>query len=232
MNIFKTSAFSHLIWMQRCLQKYQAEASIDPLDFALQVRARNRYYTLYPMFLGSKGGRLHYTRQADQHTIGFGGWLPYFNKRWPIGSGKFAFKDFCKQNELRTPRMWRSPSAEMREFVVKHDSKSFGHGINGPFRQHDRADPLQAIDDKGYYEEFIRGKIVKASYWEGRLAGVEIKTMATVQGDGRSKLRQLIAPLLHGETPADEWKTLAAIIAAYEGLTLDAVPEPGRAVRG
>jgi hypothetical protein len=229
-NIFKTSPFSHLMAMQRCLQKYQADATLDPLDFTLQVRARNRYYTLYPMFLGAQAGRLHYTRQVDESTIGFAGWMPYFNKRWPIGSGKFAFKDYCQRNGLRTPAMWRSPAPDMGDFLVKHDNKSFGQAIHGPFRRYDARDSRQAIDDKGYYEAFIRGRIVKATYWESRLAAVEIKTMATVKGDGKSKLRQLIEPLMHAETPADEWDNLAAIAAAYEDLTLDAVPAAGRSV--
>jgi hypothetical protein len=229
-NIYKVSLFSHLRVMQQCLQRYQAEASLNPADYALQVRARNRYYTLYPMFLGAKGGRLHYTRQLDEGSFGFAGWLPYFNKRWPIGSGKFAFKDFCRSNGLRTPAMWRSPAPDMGEFLVKHDSKSFGQAIHGPFRRYEPRDPAQAIDDKGYYEAFIRGRIVKATYWEGRLAAVELKTMAAVQGDGKSSLRQLIAPLLHPETPADEWNSLAAIASAYEGLKLEEVPAAGRSV--
>jgi hypothetical protein len=229
-NIFKTSALNHLRVMQQCLQRYQAEASLNPLDYTLQVRARNRYYTLYPMFLASQAGRLHYMRQVNEHSIGFAGWLPYFNKRWPIGSGKFAFKEFCRQSGLRTPQMWRSPAADMGEFLVKHDSKSFGQAIHGPFRRHDPRDPVQAIDDKGYYEAFVRGRIVKATYWEGQLAAVELKTMCTVLGDGKSSVRQLVAPLLHPETPADEWNALAAILAAYEGLAPESVPAAGRSV--
>jgi hypothetical protein len=229
MYIFKISLASHLMAVQRCLREYQAEGRLT-IDFVLEVRARNRCYTLYPQFIGFKDGRQpRYARHIDETTKGFIGWLPYFNKRWPIGSGKLAFKDFCQRNGLRTPAMWRAPAADMRDFLTKHDNASFGAGIRGPFRGYDARDAAQLIGPQGYYEAFIRGRIVKATYWDGRLAAVEIKRMTNVKGDGESTLRQLIAPALQAETPDEEWQPLSDV-AAYQGLTLDAVPEAGRSV--
>jgi hypothetical protein len=229
MNVFKTAALRHFRAVQQCLQAYRGEATVNLADFVLQVRARNRYYTLYPRFIGSSEGRLRYTAQIDDASHGFTGWLPYFNKRWPTGSGKFAFKEFCRDSGLRTPEMWRSPSSAMRDFLVKHDSASFGQAMRGPFGAYDARDAAQAIDARGYYEAFIRGRVVKATYWDGRLACVEIKEMPAVKGDGKSSLRALVKPRLHPATPEDEWQTIAAL-AAYQGFELDAVPAEGQSV--
>jgi hypothetical protein len=228
-NNFKISTLYHLAVLQQCLRKHNAESSLNPADFVLQLRARNRYYTLYPQFFGVKDGAMHYTPQLEEHTKGFAGWLPYFNKRWPIAASKPAFKDFCQQSGLRTPPIWRAPQAGMRDFLVKHCNGAFGNGIRGPFAAYDSRDAAQAIDEQSYYEAFVRGRIVKATYWDGRLAAVEIKTMATVAGDGKSTLRQLIAPSLSPLAPQREWQMLESI-AAYEGLTLDSVPAAGRSV--
>ena len=230
MNVFKTSALNHFWALQQCLQKYQgADSSLNPVDFVLQVRARNRHYFLYPQFLGFVDGRMHYTRQLAETSRGFTGWLPYFNKRWPTATSKAAFKDFCGRNGLRSPAMWRSPAPDMRDFLVKQDNRAFGLGMRGPFAAYDARDAAQAIDAGGFYEKFVRGRIVKATYWDGRLAAVEIKNMRTTQGNGKSTLRELVSQTMHPETPADEWKPLADV-AAYQGLSFDSVPEAGRAV--
>jgi hypothetical protein len=228
-NVFKTAALRHFRAVQQCLQAYRGEATVNMADLVLQLRARNRYYTLYPRFLGFSSGQLRYTVQLDDAAHGFCGWLPYFNKRWPTGSGKFTFKEFCRDHGLRTPEMWRSPSSGMRDFLVKHNNASFGQALRGPFATYDARDAAQAIDQHGYYEAFIRGRVLKATYWDGRLGCVEIKDMPAVTGDGRSSLRALVKPRLHFATPESEWQTFASL-AAYQDLALDAVPAAGRSV--
>jgi hypothetical protein len=228
-NIFKTTTLKHFRAVQQCLQAYRGEATVNMADLVLQLRARNRYYTLYPRFLGFSSGQLRYTVQLDDAAHGFCGWLPYFNKRWPTGSGKFAFKEFCRDHGLRTPQMWRSPSPEMRDFLVKHDNASFGQGLRGPFATYDACDAAQAIDERGYYEAFIRGRLLKATYWDGRLAAVELRNLPAATGDGKSSLRTLIKPHVHPMMPESEWQTFASL-AAYQGLALDGVPAAGQSV--
>jgi hypothetical protein len=229
LNVFKTASLHHVRAVQQLLARYQGEASIDLATYAAEVRARNRYYKLYPQFVCSSEGRTRYSIRPEADMTGFVGWLPYFNKRWPIGTGKFPFKEYCQQNGLSTPRMWRKPGEELREFVVKIDSGSFGQGLRGPFRHYDPAHPAHALGDGGYFEAFVRGRILKVFYWEDRLVCVEMLDMPSVEGDGSSTVRELVARRLGPRTPESEWKVIEEIVA-YGDLKLDAVPAAGRKV--
>ena len=229
MNFFKTAPLSHMAAVQQCARKFQGEATVNLADMVLQVRGRNRQYSFYPQFVAVADGRLRYTTHTDDQTIGLKGWTPYAIKRWPTGMSKLAFKDFCQRNGLRTPAMWRAPSPEMRDFLVKKDASSFGEGLRGPFRRHEAQDPAQSLAEGGFYEAFVRGRIVKATYWDGRLACVEILDMPTVKGDGRSSVRELFASRCIDPPPEHEWLFLGGV-AAYQGLTLDTIPAAGHPV--
>ncbi len=229
MNLFKIGTLHHVRALQPLLQRYKAEASIDAATFVLQVRARNRYYSLYPQFMSTVDGRTRYSTQPDEDVLGFVGWLPYFNRRWPIGTAKFPFKEYCAANGLRTPRMWRSPAADLRDFVVKINTGSFGQGLHGPFRSLDPSNPKQVLGGDGYYEAFIGGRILKAFFYEDRLACLEMLDMPSVEGNGKSSVRELVTPRLGPRTPQHEWQVLSEIVA-FDGLTLDSVPEAGRRV--
>ena len=171
MNLYKSGLLSHTRAIQQCLPSFGAEAKVDLANMVLELRGRNRYYVLYPQYIWKDNGKRSYSRQLTDKAKGFMGWLPYTDKRFPIGSGKFAFKDFCARNELRTPRMWRAPGPDLREFLVKNELGSFGNGLRGPFRAYDPRDPAQALDPSGgYYETFVRGQVLKAFFWEDRLA--------------------------------------------------------------
>jgi hypothetical protein len=229
LNIFKTAPLAHLKAIQALLLAYKAEASIDVASYVLEVRARNRYYRLFPQFLSTRLDRPSYTLTPDDNVRGFVGWRPYFNKRWPIGSGKFPFKEYCAARGLRTPMMSRRPADDLRDFVVKHASSSFGTGLRGPFKSYDPGNAAHALGEDCYYEAFVRGRIVKAFFWESRLGCIELLDMPTVTGDGRTKLRELISAKLNPAAPGAEWKPLAEI-AAYQDLTLDSVPSGGQTV--
>src|SRR6185295_16962599 len=106
----------HAWMLHAALPDWEAEASLDLASFTLKVSARNRYYRFHPRFILHQGERVAYAPRPSREMFGFAGWLPYMNKRWPIGSGKFAFKDFCAEKGLPTPRMWRAPQRDMRDF--------------------------------------------------------------------------------------------------------------------
>jgi hypothetical protein len=230
-TFFKTAFLAHAAAVQRCLTRYNAKASLEFTDLVLQVRARNRCYDLFPQFLSIGAERnMYYSRQMDHATTGFSGWLPYFNKQWPSGTGKFAFKAFCHDAGLRTPQMWRTPGPGLRDFIVKHNTSSFGAGMQGPFATYDPREPRQAIDPQGYYEAFIRGRIIKATFWESRLAAVEVKAMTSLPGDGKSTLRALIMPKVNTAMPEMDWNVFATVAAYDGGVGLDDVPAAGRSV--
>jgi hypothetical protein len=230
LNVFNTGLLFHVAAVQRLSRKYGVDATITMADMLLQLRGRGRAYSLYPQFIQNRGGQLMYAAALGVDTRSFAGWRPYVRKRWPTGTGKFAFKDFCAQRGLPTPRMWRAPAPDMRDFLVKDDQSSFGLGMHGPFKVHDARNPAaQARAGTGYYEAFIPGRVVKAWYWQDRLMAFDLKEFVHVTGDGARTLRELIAPIVRPTAPKDEWLVYAET-AAYQDLTLDCVPARGRRV--
>lgn len=221
------ASLNHLRAVQRLITLHRGQGRIDPANYVLEVRVRNRVYSFFPQFLCEKDGKAHYSVKVEDDVRGFIGWLPYFNKRWPTGAGKRPFKEFCAANGLPTPRTWSAPADDLRDFLIKHESSSFGHGMRGPFRQFDRANTAHQLRPGEYYEAFLRGRILKAFYWDGRPTYVEMLDMPTVQGDGKSTLRELLSPKLGFRTPPNEWQTLAEI-AAYSELSMDGAPREGQ----
>jgi hypothetical protein len=115
----------------------------------------------------------------------------------------------------------------LREFVVKNELGSFGNGLRGPFRAYDPRDPAQVLDPRsGYYETFIRGQVLKAFFWEDRLACLELKDMPTVTGDGASKLRQLVREKVKNSASDEDWIALGSV-TAFQDLTLDTILPKG-----
>jgi hypothetical protein len=186
-------------------------------------------YRFYPQFtVMTEGGQWQYEQRPSIRMRGFTGWLPYFNKRWPIGSTKLPFKDFCAQHGLPTPRSWRAPAPDMRDFLVKLDKQSFGRGMRGPFKSHQAAGVLQALGEGAYYEQFIKGRTLKAWFWEDKLAAVEEDEMPTVTGNGRSSLRELIRAQAR-TTSVMDWDRIEDLVR-FQDLTLDAVLPAGQSV--
>ena len=225
MNIHRLDLLWHCWKVHSCLAELGGEASLDLTSFMLEVRARNRYYRFYPRFLFRSGDRVVFADRLGGNIDGFAGWLPYVNKRWPTGSGKLAFKQFCLDRQLPTPRCWRYPAAEMQAFLIKHDESSCGLGMRGPFARYDRGDPRHALQGEEYYEEFVPGRMIKAWYWEERLVSVESETMPVIAGDGTSTVRELMdRAKRHGMRlnwePFDD-------IARFQGMQLDTVLPKG-----
>src|SRR5262245_41692193 len=111
---YQISLLFHCRAVQSCLPHFQAQATLSFRHFSLEVRARNRYYDLVPQFLSREQGRLRYVPNMQDGIMGYIGWLPYFNKRWPTGTEKFAFKEFCAASGLRTPASSRQSADALR----------------------------------------------------------------------------------------------------------------------
>ncbi len=221
MNLHRIDLLWHCWMVQSCLAQLGGEAALDLGSFLLEVRALNRYYRLYPRFLFRSGDQVVFADRLSRNIDGFAGWLPYVNKRWPIGSGKFAFKQFCLDRQLPTPRFWRHAAPEMRAFLIKHDESSCGHGMRGPFPHYDQGDARQSLQAQEYYEEFVPGRTIKAWYWEERLVSVESRPMPMIAGDGTSTVRELLE---RAKRPGMKlnWERFNDI-AQYQGLQLETV---------
>src|SRR5882672_5142919 len=191
---YKVNLMFHMKGINACLPRFRAEASVNVADFRLEVRARNRFYHFTPQFIFlDDNGRLRYSPQLMKEIRGFIGWLPYFNKRWPLATDKLEFKRFCSANSLATPESWMEPSQAARDFLIKPKSSSFARGLRGPFRKSDADSQLQ-LNPGEYCEQFIVGTIAKAWYWNETPVALELRKMPTVTGNGVDPLVRLATP--------------------------------------
>jgi len=224
---YKRNIFWHMEAIHRCLPSFEADARMNFHNLTLYVGARNRYHFMQPQFIVWINGHPAYSPTIGPGTRGgFIGWLPYFNKRWPAGSGKLAFKDLCLAQDIPTPRMWRSAAEADRPYVVKPFNASFGMGLRGPF--HPGASSPTALfgGEQAYAEEFVAGRIAKIWFWDAKPACLEIAEMPTVTGNGVDTFAQLVARSTVPGTPPIDADYLRAI-ARFQSSDLDAVPPPG-----
>lgn len=225
---YRLRLLNHAMCIQALLPRYGARASMDLETFSLQVRAGGRRVRFAAQFFVADAHELRYAIASEGRASGFIGWLPYFNKRWPAATGKFAFKAFCAEHDLPTPAYSRSSPAGMPAFLVKKNRSSFGRGLRGPFR----ADGLElppSLGEGEYYEQFIPGRILKAWYWDKSLVCLEAVEPPTVKGDGKSTVRALIERMLRKGAGEQQWDQCARC-AAFQGARLDSVLEPEREI--
>lgn len=225
--VYRTNLLYHVKVVNECLPRFRLEAQLNLQDLRLTVRGRNRYYLLAPQFLKPTPAGVSYSPFFDNDVVGFIGWLPYFNKRWPTGSDKFAFKAFCEAQGLRTPQYSRRSGDAVRDVLIKRTNSSFGMGFRGPFASIDAGTSTHQISQHEYYERFIEGRIAKAWYWEDRLACMELRDMPAVSGDGRATLYELVqrATVPPQQPPA---RSEVEGLARYQGFLLDDVVPAGK----
>lgn len=226
MQSFKRNLLQHHLAVGYWMQTHQAGGGMDPVSLTLEIEHASRRIRFTPQFVmeDAEGG-LGYTPQLQSGVSGFVGWLPYFNKRWPQATDKLAFKAFADAQGLRTPA-WGGPLAAppAQNYVVKASRSTFGRGMRGPYVP----TPPKQLADGEYWEAFVTGRIVKAWFWDGELAVVEIIPPPTLVGDGHSSVARLLA--LHQgaqalrQPPPPELLTL-------QGMSMASVPAPGRRVQ-
>jgi hypothetical protein len=228
--VYKVNLFFHAKSIHEFLPRFgeDAVAVVGLRTFRLEVRARNRFYYFTPQFVYREEGRIRYTPNPEPRTRGFIGWLPYFNKRWPIATDKLAFKAYCVANGVRTPQFWRSASGSVKNFIIKQSNSSFAYGIRGPFRVIEGGPTELKPQDAEYYEAFVPGTIAKAWYWDGELVCLEMREMPTVSGSGKDSLYVLICAKAPSAAPPDRGEFEALV--RFQGYSLDNVLEPGKSV--
>lgn len=217
---FKRNYLQHALALGHWMSTHGAQGGIDPFTHALDIRHQERTVRFFPQFVvEDRHGSPRFTPQLRSGVSGFVGWLPYFNKVWPIAQDKLAFKAHAQRQGLRTPAWCATPSDMSGPVLVKQRHSTFGRGLRGPFR---KADDVDLAADE-YLEAFILGQLLKAWYWDDQLAVVELVQMPTVRGDGLRTLRQLITAKL---APTDPWPNDLDPLAALQGVTLDTVLPP------
>lgn len=230
---YKTNLLNHARAVYGCAPRFGLKATIDLLNFQLTLTGRNLYYNFFPQFIGAgQDGDTRYSPTLRDETRGFIGWLPYFNKKWPLATDKLLFKEFCIEKGLRTPQYWTQLDASIRDLIIKQRASSFGKGIRGPFKAVDSAEAEHRLLDKEYYEQFIVGTIGKAWYWDDKLVCLEMLKMPTVTGDGKRSLNDLIARKARKSRRArraPEPDKIAAL-ARYQGLSIDSIVPADRKV--
>ncbi|HEY9105956.1 MAG TPA: hypothetical protein VIN58_04705 [Roseateles sp.] len=225
MQPFKRNYLQHALAISRWLGQHGASAGIDPATYVMDIRLGGRTVRFFPQFSTlASDGLPAFSPELSDGVSGFVGWLPYFNKRWPIAQDKLAFKVFARAQGLRTPA-WsglNGPGVE-GPVLVKRQQSTFGRGMLGPFPN--ASDVSLTAGD--YIEAFITGRIVKAWYWNSTPIVVEAVTMPTVTGDGASSLCGLIAASLKGR---DTWPDGLDTLARLQGFELDAIVPAGHTV--
>ena len=160
MQAFKRNYLQHALAVGHWLRQHGATGSIDPLTFFLEIRCGEQEQRFQPQFILEKGeGEVAYRPQLTQDVSGFVGWLPYFNKTWPIAQDKLAFKEYALNAGIRTPRWVDDPVRARGTFIVKSRRSSFGNGLRGPF------EPGTAVTlgEGECCEQFIVGKLLRPS---------------------------------------------------------------------
>ena len=222
LSMYMTMLTNHLRAVKSWGEKQAAHASIDVESFQMEVKARNRYFTLHPQFRARINGQLVNVGQLSDESTGFLGWLPYKQMKWPLSTDKLLFKAFGADRGLRVPA-WCFPPAQLgHDFILKRSMGSFGRDIEGPFRAGEAFAGFAEGRGVGFAEQFIRGTNLKLWIWGRTIFHAHVNPYPTVVGDGVQSIAQLIGQLAEAQSPrmprpaGDEEAVAAAV--AYQGF--------------
>jgi tetratricopeptide (TPR) repeat protein len=190
MDFYKNDLLNHFRHILPAIEDAGADATLDAKTFHLKLRLAGKLFVLQPQFIQFKDGKKQYTPIFGSHVRRFIGWCPYFNKRWPLANEKLQFKAYALANGLATPGHSVDPNPGLADVIVKKNVSSFAMGIKGPFRNPAEC-PLDPAAGE-FYERFVPGRSAKIFYWESRPVCLELEKPASVVGDGRSTLQELV----------------------------------------
>ncbi len=185
---------NHARAIQAWAQSNNAEAHLDMKTFELEVRARNRYFTLFPQFLARVNGRFSHASTLSNEASGFIGWLPYRPLQWSLSDDKLVFKHFAADHGLPTPSMWESAEKAEADYVVKRSIGSFGYELYGPYRANESPPVQVSPSGRGtlYAEQFIVGRNLKVWFWGGQAFYAHLHPYPSIVGDAVSTVSTLI----------------------------------------
>lgn len=223
MKSFKRNFLQHHLAVSHWMRVNQARGGLDPATLQLDIQQGAKRVRFFPQFVveGAEPDQIGFVSHNQSGVGGFCGWLPYMNKRWEEATDKLAFKRLAALKGLSTPR-WGIEGPAEHSFLIKKQRSTFGQGMRGP---HAPA-ALAELGEGEYWEEFLFGQLVKAWFWNGHLAVVEVVTMPTLNGDGQATVAQLAAKAW-GPSAV---RTISTDLLALQGLAFDAVPATERVV--
>jgi len=224
-------------WADSC----DALVTLDVKSFNLEVKSRNRYYTLKPRFLMLHDGKMAYTTQLVKDVTGFIGWLPYDILQWDLSQDKLLAKNFFQSSGLKFPAAWSSLKDAEGDFLVKDSVGSFGYQIAGPYRQVEdlslsstqhtrRPKKEQGVE---FAELFVCGTNLKVWFWGEKAFYANLHAYPTIVGDGLSTVQTLVESRLGiaGKTlniKSDEDGAISSL--AFQHVQLSDVLDQGREV--
>ncbi len=228
--MFIAITMNHMRAVKAWADAHQAQATLDMSSFVLEVKARNRYYRLYPQFLCEDQGRLSHVTAITPHVTGFIGWRPYQPLRLTLSSDKLLFKNALGEAGLATPAHWDSPDAAQADFILKRSMGSFGYQLAGPFHPSQTLPNLSAAmtgpDARGviYAEAFVPGRNLKVWFWDGQPVHTQCQPYPLIEGDGQQTVRALVTQRL--KDAHQDWATYPerdAVLTSlsFQGLTLN-----------
>ena len=222
---------NHFRAVKQWADTHGGQASLDVSSFELEVKARNRYFKLFPQFNARINGRLCHVPTLTQDTSGFIGWLPYRPIKWALASDKLVFKRCLLQEGLTTPAMWESAADANDDFLLKRSVGSFGYDLAGPFKlaQEDNQHKLETFINAGgqgsvFAERFVAGRNLKVWFWGETAFHAQLHDYPMITGDGQTKVKTLVeARLREVNLHWASYPEQAVILQAlnYQGVALD-----------
>ncbi len=221
--MYTLNLLSHMRLLSDAAKGMGIHAEFDVETLRVEVSAVGRYFELEPEFICAPDrAELGYTPRPTAASIAFRGWRPGPAKHWEAGLNKRLFKEFCARNDLRTPRAYLHPDEAATSVLVKELHRKGPRGnIRGPFAAREVPADLLGPHSGFFAEDYIQGDLVRAAYWDGVLASVEIRKRPCVIGDGRSTVRELIECNC-GPFGRFDWNVPANVVR-LQGSTVDAV---------
>lgn len=235
--MYMTMLMNHVRAVQSWTEKHAARTSVDMASFQMEIKVRNRYYTLHPQFRARVDNRLVNVPRLTEETTGFLGWLPYRPIQWSLSTEKLHFKTYAAEHGLRTPAWWKSPEQPDRDYVLKTSRGSWGMQVSGPYRAGEQptARPVPtAPDAEAFSEQFVLGTNLKIWIWGRTPFHVHSHPYESVTGDGRSTVDELVERLAQSQSPRqprplDDSQGLETCLR-YQGLARSDIPAAGRSV--
>jgi hypothetical protein len=202
MSAYILKTFNHVLAIQEWCAACQGSASIDAMTFELEIKARNRYYKLFPQFWQRANGIPSHLPHITPTTDGFIGWLPYQPLRFQKLQDKRYFKQLLATQQLRTPVTWPSPNEATTDYIFKSTQGSFGTQLSRPYARGTLPAeiptfPSGATPSPIFTEQFVTGKILKVWFWGGEAFHAHMHERPVISGDGTHTLEYLIDQQLH-----------------------------------
>ena len=220
-------------WADSC----GASANLDLRTFNLEVKTRNRYYTLKPRFLVDTDGKMAYSTRLVKDVTGFIGWLPYDVLQWALSLDKLLFKTFLEKAGFRSPATWASEAEVNHPFLVKQSSGSFGYRIGGPYRNAGEVKPFlepggpNPAAGQYFAEQFVVGTNLKVWFWGAKAVYAHVHPYPTIVGDGVSTVQSLLeARFVRLGRQAGDQPDSANILSslAFQQVELGDIPKAGQ----